>query len=112
MQRLTRLPVVEPAPVPPIPLTQSFHQVIREAQKLQKEQNDQFVAIDHLILALLKVDRSDLAEICKTASVDVKALEAEVRRKRGGRKVDSKGAEAQFDALNKCAYFIATLVNS
>lgn len=100
MQRLTRLPVVEPAPSPPLPLSQTFHQVIREAQKQQKQQNDQFVAIDHIILALLK--GAELPEICKTGSVDVKALEAELRRKRGGRKVDSRGAEAQFEALAKC----------
>lgn len=50
---------------------------------------------------MLKVSSSDLAELCKTASIDVKALESELRRKRGGRKVDSRGAEAQFEALNK-----------
>jgi ATP-dependent Clp protease ATP-binding subunit ClpB len=100
MQRLNRLPVVDPPPAPPLPLSQTFHQVIREAQKQQKQQNDQFVAIDHLILALLK--GSELPEICKAASVDLKALESELRRKRGGRKVDSRGAEAQFEALAKC----------
>ena len=102
MSRLNKLPVVDPAPSPPIPLTNSYHAVLREAQKLQKEQNDQFVAIDHLILALLQVDHAEMKDLLKASSTDPKALEAEVRRKRGGRKVDSKGAEGQFDALNKC----------
>ena len=101
LSKLNKLPVVDPAPAPPLPVSQGFHAILREAQKQQKSQNDQFVAIDHLILAMLKVSPSDLVDICKTASIDVKALESELRRKRGGRKVDSRGAEAQFEALNK-----------
>lgn len=100
MSKLNKLPVVDPAPEPPLPLTQSFHSVLRAAQKLQKEQNDQFVAVDHLILALLQ-DTADLKDLLKQAGTTAKALEDEVRRKRGGRKVDSKGAESQFEALNK-----------
>lgn len=102
MSRLNKLPVVDPAPSPPLPLTQSYHSVLREAQNAQKQQNDQYVAIDHLILALIKVDHSEMKDLLKAAGVDGKALEAEVRRKRGGRKVDSKGAEGQFEALTKC----------
>ena len=102
MSRLNKLPVVDPAPIPPLPLTSSYHSVIREAQKLAKDQNDQYVAIDHLILALLKVDHAEMKDLLKTSGADAKSLEAEIRRKRGGRKVDSKGAEAQFEALNKC----------
>ena len=101
MSKLNKLPVVDPAPDPPLPLTQSFHAVLRAAQKLQKEQNDQFVAVDHLILALLQVDTAELKDLLKVAGTTAKALEDEVRRKRGGRKVDSRGAESQFDALNK-----------
>jgi ATP-dependent Clp protease ATP-binding subunit ClpB len=101
LSKLNRLPVVDPAPDPPLPVSQGFHAILREAQKQQKEQGDQFVAIDHLILAMLKITPSELVDLCKTAGIDVKALEQEVRRKRGGRKVDSRSAESQFDALNK-----------
>ncbi|WVQ72447.1 hypothetical protein IAR50_001999 [Cryptococcus sp. DSM 104548] len=101
MGKINRLPVVDPAPSPPLPLANSFHAVLREAQKLQKDMNDGFVAIDHLVLALLHVDGSEMKELLKGTGADVKALEAEIKRKRGGRKVDSKSAESQFDALNK-----------
>ena len=102
MSRLNKLPVVEPAPSPPLPLTNSYHQVLREAQKLQKEGNDQFVAVDHLLVALIRVDHSEMKDLLKTSGTDGKALEAEVKRKRGGRKADSRSAESQYDALNKC----------
>ncbi|KAK4687551.1 ATP-dependent Clp protease ATP-binding subunit ClpB, partial [Tremellales sp. Uapishka_1] len=106
-----RLPVQEPAPTPPIPLTNSYHAVLKEAQRLQKEQNDQFVAIDHLILALLRVDISGFKDLLKPAGTDVKTLEAEIRRKRGGRKADSKTAESQFEALNKYCVDLTALAS-
>lgn len=99
--RLNKLPQVDPTPSPPLPLTNSYHALIREAQKLAKDQNDRFVAIDHLLLACLHIDHADLKEILKQAGADAKAFEAELKRKRGGRRVDSKTAESQFDALNK-----------
>ena len=101
MSRVNKLPVVDPPPSPPLPLTNSYHAVLREAQKLQKDQNDQFVAIDHLILALAHTDHSEMKDLLKAAGTDVKALENEVRRKRGGRKVDSRSAESTFEALSK-----------
>lgn len=102
MSRLNKLPVVDPPPSPPLPLSNNYHAVLREAQKLQKEQNDEFVAVDHLLLALIHSDPVDIKELLKASGGNIKALEAEIKRKRGGRKVDSKGAEGQFEALTKC----------
>lgn len=102
LSTLNKLPVISPPPSPPLPLSNSYHAVLKEAQKLQKEQNDQFVAIDHLLLAIMKVDNSGFAELAKAAGITIKLLDAEIRRKRGGRKVDSKSAESQFEALAKC----------
>ena len=104
MSRLNKLPVVDPPPNPPLPLSQSFHSVLNTAQKLQKDQNDQFVAVDHLLVALIHVDQSEMKDLLKGAGTDGKALEAEVKRKRGGRRVDSRGAEGQFEALTKCKW--------
>ena len=102
LSRLNKLPQVDPPPQEHPPLTQSFTRVIMEAQKLQKEGGDEYIAVDHLILALLRVDHAELKELLKVANVEPGALEAEIKRKRGGRKADSKSAESQFDALNKC----------
>lgn len=99
--RLNKLPVVEPAPSPPLPLTNSYHAVLKEAQKLQKDNGDKFVAIDHLVLALAHTDHSELKDILKAAGTTVKALEDEIKQKRGTRKADSRGAEGQFEALQK-----------
>jgi ATP-dependent Clp protease ATP-binding subunit ClpA len=98
---LNKLPVVSPPPSPPLPLTSSYHAVLKEAQKLQKENGDQFVAIDHLILALLHTDASEFKDLLKAAGVAPKAFEDEIKRKRGSRKADSRGAEGQFEALQK-----------
>ncbi|TXT08928.1 hypothetical protein VHUM_02402 [Vanrija humicola] len=101
LSRLNKLPVVEPAPSPPLPLTNSYHAVLKEAQKLQKDNGDQFVAIDHLLLALIHTDHSEVKDILKAANVKPKDLEDEIKRKRGTRKADSRAAEDQFEALKK-----------
>jgi ATP-dependent Clp protease ATP-binding subunit ClpA len=70
-----------------------------------KDQRDSYVAIDHLLLALLKSDANELNNVWTDSKVD-KAMktriETEVKKRRGSRKVDSKNAEEGFDALNKC----------
>lgn len=65
-----------------------------------------------LLLALLKSDIKEISEILKSGQVDAKKLEAEVRRKRGGRRVESKSAEAGFDALNKYCVDLTALAES
>ena len=104
LSRINKLPVVDPPPTPPIPLTNSYHAVIKEAQKLKKELADQFVAVDHLLVALIHVDHSEMKDLLKVSGTDAKAMEAELKRKRDGRKVDSRGAESQFEVLTKCEY--------
>lgn len=99
--RLNKLAVIEPPPSPPLPLSNTFHSVLREAQKLQKENGDQFVAVDHLIVALMHADSGEFKEMLKPTGVTVKQLEDEIKRKRGTRKADSRGAEGQFEALQK-----------
>lgn len=100
LSNLNKCPVVDPAPTPPIPLTQSYHSVLKEAQKLQKANGDQFVAIDHLIMALCK-DSADFKDICRGSNTDLKKLEHELKHKRGSRKADSRSAENNFEALDK-----------
>lgn len=76
----------------------------RSTSKYSCSLSRQALTCDSLLLALLKTDIKEIAEILKAGLVDAKKLEAEIRRKRGGRRVESKSAEAGFDALNKCEH--------
>ena len=62
---------------------------------------DDYIAIDHLILALTK--EPTIAGILKEAAVSASAIRKEVEQSRGNKRVTSRSAEAGFDALAKYA---------
>ncbi|MBW0467844.1 hypothetical protein O181_007559 [Austropuccinia psidii MF-1] len=99
-KRLVREPSQDPPP-DQMGFSSSATKVLREAQKLMRQQNDGFIAQDHLILALL--DDSVIKTVLKDAKVSDQALRTAISAVRGGRKVDSKTAEEGFDALRKYA---------
>ncbi|KAG7561865.1 hypothetical protein FFLO_02682 [Filobasidium floriforme] len=114
LSHTNRLPSVYPAPAPPLPLAQGTHVVLRAAIAAQKEQRDSYVAVDHLLLAILKVakDVPELRSMFTEAKVDErgrKKLEDEIRKARGNRKVDSKSAEEGFESLQKYATDLTAL---
>jgi ATP-dependent Clp protease ATP-binding subunit ClpB len=78
--------------------------LIQDAESLQKKNEDSFVSIDHLILALANVK-----EILQAFSVSKSALEDAVKMVRGTRKITSKNAESTYDSLSKYAQDLTAL---
>ncbi len=70
-------------------------------------QHDQFIAQDLLLLGLLQ-DKT-IEQIVKESGLSVDAIEKAVKEMRGGRKVESKNAESNFDALRKYAQDLTAL---
>ncbi|KAH9825317.1 P-loop containing nucleoside triphosphate hydrolase protein [Melampsora americana] len=99
-KRLVREPSQDPPP-DNVGFSSSASKVLKEAQKLMRQQNDAYIAQDHLILALL--DDSVIKQIFKDANVSEPSLRKAVNAVRAGKKVDSKNAEEGFDALRKYA---------
>lgn len=81
--------------------------VLREAQSLQKTMHDSYIAQDHILLALLK-DPS-ISSVIKDAGLTEAALKTAIEQTRGNRRVESKNAEAGFDALQKYAVDLTAL---
>lgn len=114
LKAMNKLPSVHPAPSPPLPLTNTLNAILRSASSIQKEQHDSYIAVDHILLALLRSDSQEMRMCWADAKVDDrfrKRLEEEVKRKRGGRRVDSKNAEAGFEALSKYAVDLTELAS-
>ncbi|KAF8622472.1 hypothetical protein AX15_006988 [Amanita polypyramis BW_CC] len=103
---LVRLPSQSPPP-DDIAMGAAALKVLRDAQTIQKSMHDSYIAQDHLILALLK-DPS-ISPILKDLSLTEDALKSAVEQVRGNRRVDSKSAEAGFDALQKYAIDLTAL---
>lgn len=100
-KHLVRLPSQSPAPEPQLSgMTQN---VLKEAQEIQKNQKDSFLAQDHIVLALL--EDSSVAQILKSLNFDKKKLKTAIQEIRGNRRIDSETADTsqQFEYLDKFA---------
>jgi len=95
---LQRLPSQTPVP-PELHPSTALIKVLKAAIDVQNKQNDSHLAVDHLFQALVS-DR-DIAQAFGDAGLSPKSLETAIREVRGGRRVDSKTAEATYEALRK-----------
>ena len=83
-------------------LSSHANQVLIKSQTLMKEFGDEFVAVEHLLLALVQTNDAT-GNMLKDAGVVEKNLKAAIKELRGGSKVDSQHAENQYNSLNKYA---------
>ncbi|KIM66202.1 hypothetical protein SCLCIDRAFT_1211432 [Scleroderma citrinum Foug A] len=106
-QRLiVRLPSQSPPPEE-VSFSGTALKVLREAIELQKTMHDSYVAQDHLILALIK--DSTITPVLKEAGLTEAAIKTTVQQIRGNRRIESRNAEAGFEALQKYAVDLTAL---
>ncbi len=75
---------------------------LTEATIIAKKMEDEYVSIEHLILAIFK-SKSKIAQILKDQGVTEKDLKASIDALRGGGKVTSQSAEDTYNSLEKYA---------
>jgi len=85
-----------------IMLSREANTALNEANIIAKKMNDEYVSIEHLILAIFK-SKSKVAQILKDQGVTEKGLEAAITEMRKGERVTSASAEETYNALNKYA---------
>ncbi|WP_284653046.1 ATP-dependent chaperone ClpB [Flavobacterium terrisoli] len=85
-----------------IMLSREANTALNEANIIAKKMNDEYVSIEHLLLAIFK-SKSKVAQILKDQGVTEKALEAAIAEIRKGERVTSASAEETYNALNKYA---------
>jgi ATP-dependent Clp protease ATP-binding subunit ClpB len=83
-------------------LSNSANQALSKAQSFLKEFGDEFVSVEHLLLGLLSAGDNTSA-LLKDSGINEKDLKAAIKELRGGNKVTSQSAEAQYNSLNKYA---------
>ncbi|KIJ68458.1 hypothetical protein HYDPIDRAFT_185502 [Hydnomerulius pinastri MD-312] len=103
---IVRLPSQTPAP-DDVTISAGAAKVLREAQEQQKTMHDSYIAQDHLLLALIK--DSSITPVLKEAGLTEAALKTAIQQIRGNRRVESRNAEAGFDALQKYAIDLTAL---
>ena len=85
-----------------IQLSRSTNTALNEAEIIAKKMNDEFVAIEHLLLAIFNT-KSKVAQILKDQGVTEKNLKAAIDELRKGERVTSASAEETYNSLNKYA---------
>ena len=85
-----------------IMLSREAGTMLNEASIIAKKMNDDYVSIEHLLLAIFK-SKSKVAQILKDQGVTEKGLEAAIAELRKGERVTSASAEETYNALNKYA---------
>ena len=85
-----------------IMLSRTANTTLTEAEIIAKKMNDEFVSIEHLILAIFG-SKSKVAQILKDQGVTEKGLKAAIDELRKGERVTSASAEETYNSLNKYA---------
>ena len=85
-----------------IMLSREANKAVLEASNIAKKMGDEFVSIEHLLLAILN-SKSAIAQSLKDQGVTEKGMKAAIQELRGGEKVTSQSAEETYNSLNKYA---------
>jgi len=83
---------------------------ITQSMNIAKKMNDEYVSIEHLVLAIFK-SKSKVAQILKDQGVTEKGLETAISEIRKGERVTSRSQEETYNSLNKYAKNLNQLAN-
>ncbi|MBS1556201.1 MAG: ATP-dependent chaperone ClpB [Bacteroidetes bacterium] len=81
-------------------LSQTANTVLQNAEKELREFKDEFIAIEHLLLALLAT-KDKVSTLMKDAGFDRAALVKAIKELRGGSTVKDQNAEAKYKSLER-----------
>ena len=83
-------------------LSREANDVLQKATQYSKEMGDEFVSLEHILLALLTV-KSTVSTILKDAGMTEKELRNAISELRKGEKVTSQSSEDTYQSLEKYA---------
>ncbi len=92
-------------------LSRDANNVLLTAQNMAKKFKDEFVSVDHLLLAILK-ENDKTSKLLSDQGATLKDLKKAVESLRQGSKVTDQSAEAKYNALEKYARNLNELVKS
>lgn len=83
-------------------LSREASKMLNEAAIIAKSMKDEYVSIEHLILAIFK-SKSNIAQVLKDQGVTEKGLTVAIEELRKGERVTSQSQEETYNSLNKYA---------
>ncbi|MGA9269356.1 MAG: ATP-dependent chaperone ClpB [Lutimonas sp.] len=93
-----------------IMLSRECNKTLIEAGNIAKKMKDEYVSLEHLILAIFK-SKSETAQLMKDSGINEKDLLNAIDELRKGNKVTSQSAEETYNSLSKYAKNLNQLAN-
>ncbi len=91
-------------------LSRTANTMLTDAANIAKKMKDEYVSIEHLLLAILK-SKGDTAQLLKDNGINENDLKAAINELRKGSNVTSQSAEDTYNSLNKYAKNLNQLAN-
>ncbi|MDN7144669.1 ATP-dependent chaperone ClpB [Liquorilactobacillus mali] len=92
--------------------SQNLARLIQEAEQLRQKQGDEYIALDTVILALMKLKNHPLKVYLEKQGLTEKKLKETIDDLRGGERVTSKNQEENYKALEKYGIDLVKQVRS
>lgn len=99
-QMMTKKPQVTGSNQNPYISTQLAN-LLNEAEKEAKEFEDEYISVEHLILALMKLQSNEIVEYLRKHHITSDLLKEEIMKIRGNQRVTSQNPEATYETLKK-----------
>ena len=84
-------------------LSQSANEILNKAEDLAREMQDEYVAVEHILMALVMVDSPTARMLKSDFGVNISDLKKAVEELHKGNRVTSQHAEEQYNSLSKYA---------
>lgn len=82
-------------------ITGKLQRLLTEAEREMKQFDDEFLSVEHVLLAASKFQQSSIGEILKQHRITYESLLQAVKNIRGNQRVTSQNPEATYEALKK-----------
>ena len=82
-------------------VSQGVDRALNAAEETARQMKDEYVSVEHLLLALVKTADRELAELYKTYNVTYEGILQALTSVRGNQRVTSDNPEETYDALKK-----------
>lgn len=92
--------VTGPTSTQQIYLSQGTNELLELANVQAEELNDEFISIEHILLAMTKVNQN-VQKLLSEFGVNQSSIAKAMKKIRGSKKIDSKDAEEMYQALEK-----------
>jgi ATP-dependent Clp protease ATP-binding subunit ClpB len=92
-------------------LSSATNGILQQAEKELKEFKDEFIAVEHLLIATLS-SKDKASQLLKDAGVDRAALIKAIKELRGGSKVADQNAESKYKSLERYSKNLNELAKS